>query len=65
MGERSVNYLIRWLPDQYINVDADAYLQTQIDGDGDSWCLFQITAVNIHLSMDISLEGKKGGGPYQ
>ena len=55
MGERGVNFLIRWLPEQYINRDADAYWRPQIDGDRDRWCLFQILDINIHLLIDRSI----------
>ena len=33
----------------------DAYLRTQIDGDGDGSCLFQIPYINIHLLIDRSI----------
>ena len=58
MGERNVNFLIRLLPDRYINGDADAYWRTQIDGDGYRWCLFQIPDLNFHLSIDWSINAR-------
>ena len=64
MGERSVNFLIRWLPYQSINGDAGANQWKQIDVDGDMWCLFKIPDINIHLSIDWSInqstEGQNG-----
>ena len=56
MGERSVNFLICWIHDQSINGDTEAYRRTQIHGDGDGWCLFQISDINIHLSIDRSID---------
>ena len=52
MVEISVNFIIRWLPDRYINGYVYTYRWEKNDGDGDMWCLFQIPDINIHLSID-------------
>ena len=62
-------YIDRWkkcqLPHPLINSPIyqqrrrGAYWQTQIDGDRDGPCLFQIPYINIHLSIDWSINGQK------
>ena len=58
MGEISVKLFIRWLPYRSINGDTGANWWTQIGSDGDRWCLFKISDINIHLSIDLSINGR-------
>ena len=61
MGKRSVSFLIHFLPDKSINGNASDNWWTQIDGDRDRWCLFQIPYNNIHLSIDQRKDKTEGG----
>ena len=42
----------------YQRIRRDSYWRTQIDGDGDGPCLFQIPYINIHLSIDRYINGR-------